>query len=66
MQCYLNVASAADEKAVRTKLMLDILGLAERSGVAIGDMDLPAARESQALAPPAPARRSAGAIAEAG
>ncbi len=36
--CYLAVTSATDERAVRSKLMLDILRLAEQSGVAIGDM----------------------------
>ena len=42
LSCCLNVRSAADERAARTALMLDVLRLAERMRVRLGDQDLPA------------------------
>ena len=38
LSCCLNVRSAADERAARTALMLDVLRLADRMRVRLGDM----------------------------
>ncbi len=57
VSCYLDVRSAADEKAARTGLMLDILRLADRSGVKIGEMAVPAGLPGEPELPPVPTLR---------